>query len=250
MRTPSRKRSSCTGCGLVEPAPGTWVNDLCPRCAPKPRKTCPKLAGPLNVRFRDLTGGIFGRLTAVRYVGGSKWECLCQCGVGVTTEGFCLTRGITRSCGCLKREALRKNLTGQTFARLTVTSLAFVRRNCYWNCQCVCGAASVVSTNCLTTGKVRSCGCLARDKPNTLRQAAGAKAVRIRRRNALERGMPMKRPRGEQNGSSKLTADAVRAMRYEYAKGRISQRQLARQYGVSQANTARIVNYDSWKHVP
>jgi len=65
-------------------------------------------------RFQDLTGRKFGRLIALEYIPRSasspaKWRCACKCGAEITTAVSCLTTGMTRSCGCLRNEASRKN---------------------------------------------------------------------------------------------------------------------------------------------
>ena len=56
----------------------------------------------------NLTGHIFGRLTAQRYVGKQKkhslWECSCSCGVNTTVTVSRLRSGHTKSCGCLQRD--------------------------------------------------------------------------------------------------------------------------------------------------
>lgn len=52
--------------------------------------------------WRDLTGCRFGKLTAVRYLGGSKWECVCECGTRTIVRTENLTHGQTKSCGCLR----------------------------------------------------------------------------------------------------------------------------------------------------
>lgn len=49
----------------------------------------------------DLTGMRFGRLTAVRYVGDSKWLCKCDCGNEKIIVGPSLRRGFSNSCGCI-----------------------------------------------------------------------------------------------------------------------------------------------------
>jgi hypothetical protein len=60
--------------------------------------------------FRDLTGQVFGRLTALRRVGKTKrgastWLCRCSHdGNEIETTVDSLTRGRTMSCGCLHRE--------------------------------------------------------------------------------------------------------------------------------------------------
>lgn len=46
--------------------------------------------------------------------GASIWECVCDCGATALVTGGNLTRGITRSCGCLRKEkaplnAIRKH---------------------------------------------------------------------------------------------------------------------------------------------
>ena len=61
-------------------------------------------------RFIDLTGRRFGRLIVVKRnatnTGGDKprWQCRCDCGTKTITNGDCLRRGVTQSCGCLQRE--------------------------------------------------------------------------------------------------------------------------------------------------
>lgn len=56
-----------------------------------------------------------------------------------------------------------RDLVGQVFGRLTVLSLAHVdkkHRAAFWNCRCECGRETIKSSSSLTTGNVRSCGCL------------------------------------------------------------------------------------------
>lgn len=50
----------------------------------------------------DLREHPFGRLIAKRYVGNSRWECLCKCGRFTTVETAKLKNGDTTSCGCLE----------------------------------------------------------------------------------------------------------------------------------------------------
>ena len=61
----------------------------------------------------------------------------------------------------------KKNLVGQTFGRLTVISEKIIGEpkdtRAHWNCQCKCGNTIVVSTNHLTSGNTKSCGCLKSD---------------------------------------------------------------------------------------
>jgi len=68
----------------------------------------------------DLTGQVFGRLTAIRKddkrtgLGGIRWVCKCECGKTVTVLPGNLKRGTSKSCGCLKSEL--------TSARMTLTN--------------------------------------------------------------------------------------------------------------------------------
>ncbi len=65
-------------------------------------------------KILDLTGRIFGRLTArwfVGYVGKARmyhWLCSCECGGLVTTSVANLTSGGSTSCGCYSREVRGK----------------------------------------------------------------------------------------------------------------------------------------------
>lgn len=63
----------------------------------------------------DVTGQVFGRLTAVRCVGKVngvyKWECRCECGRMVIARVAVLRDGSCRSCGCLRVDKLRKMAT-------------------------------------------------------------------------------------------------------------------------------------------
>lgn len=62
------------------------------------------------MRFKDLTGQVFGRLTvlevAFRKSGKQYWLCRCECGKELATRGTSLVLGIARSCGCLKIDML------------------------------------------------------------------------------------------------------------------------------------------------
>ena len=66
----------------------------------------------------DFTGQRVGRLTVLHFgehrrtvSGTSKryWLCKCDCGNTCLVESQCLSKGVTRSCGCLKIESDRTN---------------------------------------------------------------------------------------------------------------------------------------------
>lgn len=78
-------------------------------------------------KMKNLKGQKFRRLTAICPVAKNNrnavlWLCECDCGLDAIIESSSLVRGLTRSCGCLDREAhqLRPNRTthGQSGTRL------------------------------------------------------------------------------------------------------------------------------------
>jgi len=64
---------------------------------------------------------------------------------------------------------LQIDLTGNTYNRLTALEQLPERsksRQIVWRCACVCGNEHKVQTRDLTSGVVKSCGCLQKDRPN------------------------------------------------------------------------------------
>lgn len=59
---------------------------------------------------------------------------------------------------------------------------------------------------------------------------------------------PERLARGERNGASKLTGQAVRELRADHGRG-LGQKRLARKYGVSQATVWDILAGKIWRHV-
>lgn len=62
-----------------------------------------------RIRYDDITGQKFNRLTAISFVEvkneATYWNCLCQCGRKTITRASALKNGTTKSCGCLQLEA-------------------------------------------------------------------------------------------------------------------------------------------------
>lgn len=121
----------------------------------------------------DLTGQRFGRLTVVSRTenksGRTCWHCRCDCGNEKDILAINLTRGFTKSCGCLHNEELgeRKliDLTGKKFGRLLVLERAENRgKQVYWKCRCECGNTKEINGAKLKNGHTKSCGCLAKEK--------------------------------------------------------------------------------------
>src|SRR4051812_5487935 len=55
---------------------------------------------------RAMVGDVFGRLTISARIRGARRNCVCVCSCGntVTVVAYSLTDGLTRSCGCLRKE--------------------------------------------------------------------------------------------------------------------------------------------------
>ncbi len=71
-------------------------------------------------KLLDLTGTRYGKLVvlsrAENYVQPNgrtypMWQCKCECGTQITALGTNLTRGRTRSCGCLRAEMVSDSFT-------------------------------------------------------------------------------------------------------------------------------------------
>ena len=123
----------------------------------------------------DMAGQRFDRLTVIcfdhRDSGDSLWRCRCDCGNEVVVRRKNLLSGLTKSCGCLKREIgvekakkmreVRKkkqteDLTGKVFGKLTVIQ---PERISSYLCRCSCGREGIYSAGDLLSGRRRSCGC-------------------------------------------------------------------------------------------
>ena len=61
------------------------------------------------MKFEDLSGQVFGRLTVITRDGGYKpvrWVCQCACGEICSIRAGNLKSGNVKSCGCLRRETM------------------------------------------------------------------------------------------------------------------------------------------------
>lgn len=75
------------------------------------KKSCGCLSHP---PLKEFVGKRFGKLTVTAYAGKKdgmhRWKCICDCGHETVVGQTLLQNGITKSCGCLKADQLRKNL--------------------------------------------------------------------------------------------------------------------------------------------
>ena len=116
-------------------------------------------------RAKDLTAQKFGKLTVLyrtENVGKrTHWVCQCECGKIVKVFAGHLERGHTTSCGCYKKTASLKDISGQKFGKLTVLEYDHSEQkgHTYWKCQCECGTIKSIRKDGLINGTVISCGC-------------------------------------------------------------------------------------------
>lgn len=87
------------------------------------------------MKFIDLTGKKFGRLTVIERVENAKygqirWLCKCDCGGTTISRSYNLKSGRAKSCGCLSKENLDRKTHGMTGTRLHAIWRAMKRR-CY-----------------------------------------------------------------------------------------------------------------------
>lgn len=91
----------------------------------------------------DLSGQRFGRLVAVAFVPGritplprrrASWQCRCDCGTDTTVQAAALSRGATRSCGCLAKEASSARFTTHGASWPVMTTEYRIWRNIKTRC--------------------------------------------------------------------------------------------------------------------
>lgn len=110
--------------------------------------------------MKDLSGQKFGRLTAIEPIGKNKfhnviWLCHCDCGNEINVLGGNLTKGNTKSCGCIQKN----DLTGNRYGKLLVVKrLETINGVTFYLCKCDCGNENKVSQSNLIKGHALSCG--------------------------------------------------------------------------------------------
>ena len=118
-------------------------------------------------------GEKYGRLKVLKleksHNGYKYYLCMCDCGTEKIIRGDHLTKGESKSCGCLLKEVLMakgEDLTGLRFGRLFVKSFSkrdSVENRAMWECECDCGETVVVRGKDLKSGHTKSCGCFRLD---------------------------------------------------------------------------------------
>jgi len=78
--------------------------------------------------FIDITGQKFGFLVAQKYVGKSKWLCICDCGNTTTVNANKLKTGNTVSCKCYRNTILtREKSLGYGYASFREVLRSYIR---------------------------------------------------------------------------------------------------------------------------
>ena len=117
------------------------------------------------VKSPDITGKRFGKLVALSKSNNKNnlkyWKCQCDCGNVIDVKLTSLIRGVTKSCGCLRKESKTfQDLKGKKFGKLTVLERVGTKvRSPYWKCQCDCGNIVYTTSGVLKNGKT-DCGCV------------------------------------------------------------------------------------------
>jgi len=121
-----------------------------------------------------LLGKRFGRLVVIDYERDYlrpdryRYICRCDCGNIHTSIASDLIRGMTRSCGCYRKEFHSKrmtdDITGKTFNELTAIKQVdtYISKSNYrfarWLFRCSCGKEIIAFAGNVRNGKTMSCG--------------------------------------------------------------------------------------------
>ena len=76
-----------------------------------------------------LEGRTFHRLTVLRYLGASTWECSCQCGRLKAVKTQNLLNGRTKSCGCWKQEVHKQRI--QHWVNFVAPDITYTRTSMF-----------------------------------------------------------------------------------------------------------------------
>lgn len=145
---------------------------------------------------KDLIGQRFGSWVVIGPADKSGYDrCRCDCGTERDVLRESLTRGVSKSCGCvhtrseaqLKMDERRKkegDLTGKQFGRWTVLRRA--EKEGYFTCQCECGTIKDVYRHSLLSGMSTGCQRCAFAHSDAMKSAAAQKSVKAKK-SAIEK---------------------------------------------------------------
>jgi hypothetical protein len=114
-----------------------------------------------------IAGQKFERLTVIGQVEsktrGISIKCVCDCGKEVIAKNHRLLEGSIKSCGCIRKGILIKDITGQVFGQLTVLGHSHTDKFAYWHVKCTCGRVTIKNGSYMRAGNTASCGCRKRN---------------------------------------------------------------------------------------
>lgn len=114
----------------------------------------------------DLTGQKINRwfIESLAHIKGydKYYNCVCECGTRKIVLGQNIRNGKSKSCGCEKhKQACNfRDRTGERYHHLTCLKWEKRGDYIYWLCKCDCGNETWVRGINLSSGAVKSCGCL------------------------------------------------------------------------------------------
>ena len=124
-------------------------------------------------------GDRFGKLEVLELIGartyGSKdlrmYKCKCDCGTLKDIPGVYLGK-VVSDCGCLRRTNEKKIALGTVFGRLEVMNKIEekIGGEYYYLCMCNCGESKKIRGSDLRKGRVKSCGCMSKERLNSYRK--------------------------------------------------------------------------------
>jgi len=90
----------------------------------------------MNTRLVDFTGKRFGKLIVIsRFYHEkktTKWNCICDCGNLKIINAYSLSKGITKSCGCLISEIAKKQETTHGLSKTPEYKIYMtIKQRCY-----------------------------------------------------------------------------------------------------------------------
>ena len=115
------------------------------------------------IKHEDISNQQFGKLTAISYDKGGKWNCLCQCGT-TCVRSITALKTNRAYCGSIRCK-IKTDIVGMRFGRLLVLDdFKLEKRSGKWNrsyvkVHCDCGIEKYVMTAGLLGGYIQSCGC-------------------------------------------------------------------------------------------
>lgn len=107
----------------------------------------------------------FGRLIVIKRLQGSKWLCHCDCGNEKVVLAKNLIQGKTLSCGCLRKQSVRLDITGLRFGMLVaIEPTDLIKDNSVvWRFKCDCGNDCNATLYSVKWIGRKSCGCLSHE---------------------------------------------------------------------------------------